>query len=372
MANNYKKRFHNIITHVSTRKKGVSGMMRVRNDSEFIEACIESCIDALDELIIVYNDCSDSSPMIIQKMVNKYPEKIRAYEYLPEIFAWNLDEKQVHDILSGEINEANTLSGYYNFALQKTSYEFVMKIDADQIYFTQKLKLITDAYRCKRIWYKPPITAYYYLIKFVVYFFAAKHFKHIRFKINRSFCCNYVNNMLKLIKYSKNNSSLSGYNVYNKNGNLYHSLGKNTKDGYPNILVPFNGEGDHPIFKVKSSTYFVPSHDSKYENLLKSGKCVIEKLINIGTIGKGSLLPLGVCWLHLNANRKANYIAQAKVFELYREFFITTKYFAELDIKTIVNNQSSIANWILFDFIHKIDNDNFIEEKTMKYLNTIL
>ena len=49
-------------------KRGVSGIMRVKNDAEFIKASVESCIDALDELIIVYNDCSDNSPQVIEEM----------------------------------------------------------------------------------------------------------------------------------------------------------------------------------------------------------------------------------------------------------------------------------------------------------------
>lgn len=34
-------------------KNKVAGIMRVKNDGMFIERCIESCIDALDELIVV-------------------------------------------------------------------------------------------------------------------------------------------------------------------------------------------------------------------------------------------------------------------------------------------------------------------------------
>ena len=41
--------------------KRVAGIMRVRNEGNFIHDCVESCIDALDELIVVYNDCTDNS-----------------------------------------------------------------------------------------------------------------------------------------------------------------------------------------------------------------------------------------------------------------------------------------------------------------------
>ena len=49
------------------RKRGVSGILRVKNDAEFVGAAIDSCIDALDELVIVYNDCTDDSPRIIKE-----------------------------------------------------------------------------------------------------------------------------------------------------------------------------------------------------------------------------------------------------------------------------------------------------------------
>ena len=58
-------------------RKRVAGIMRVKNDGVFVRACIESCIDALDELIVVHNDCTDNSVEEIEKMVVKYPVKVR-------------------------------------------------------------------------------------------------------------------------------------------------------------------------------------------------------------------------------------------------------------------------------------------------------
>ena len=55
----------------------VAGILRVKNDGMFIERCIESCIDALDELIVVYNDCTDNSVAEIDKMVARYSNKVK-------------------------------------------------------------------------------------------------------------------------------------------------------------------------------------------------------------------------------------------------------------------------------------------------------
>ena len=62
------------------RIPGISGIMRVKDDGEFIEASVESCIEALDELVIVYNDCTDNSPEVIHRMGEKYPKKIKIYQ----------------------------------------------------------------------------------------------------------------------------------------------------------------------------------------------------------------------------------------------------------------------------------------------------
>lgn len=63
----------------------VAGIMRVKNEGTFVKNCVESCIDALDELIIVYNDCTDNSVEEIMKIATKYPGKIRYYEYPYEV-----------------------------------------------------------------------------------------------------------------------------------------------------------------------------------------------------------------------------------------------------------------------------------------------
>ena len=52
----------------NNRKNGVSGFMRIKNEEQFIEKVVLSWIDYVDELIIVYNDCSDKTPIILKKL----------------------------------------------------------------------------------------------------------------------------------------------------------------------------------------------------------------------------------------------------------------------------------------------------------------
>lgn len=58
-------------------KDGLSGIIRAKNEEKFIEPCIKTCVDALDELIIVYNDCTDRTPEIVESMCKLYPDKVK-------------------------------------------------------------------------------------------------------------------------------------------------------------------------------------------------------------------------------------------------------------------------------------------------------
>lgn len=291
------------ITHIAeNRKNGVSGMMRVKNDAEFLEASIDSCIDALDELIIVYNDCTDNSPELILKKQQQYPDKIKVYEYKPEIYAWNLTKQQVDDILQGKISPIHVLANYYNFALAKTSRKYVMKIDADQIYFSHKLRLICDAYRYN--YGNLLLSIIFSIIPLIVISCVLVYLKinYLLFKSKKFHFSNwmwdlYFTNLIRVIKSVKPNIALHGINSVIQDGTLYVSLSKENTDG-PNILPPLNGGGDHPIFRVTPKTYFIPYHDDTYNKLNQRDNSVIELLV-----GVNRLVYAGVSWIHLNAYR---------------------------------------------------------------------
>lgn len=110
------------------RKEGLSGFMRLRNEGEFLKSVILSWIDALDELIIVFNNCHDNTEQIAHECAEKYPDKIKIYHYLPVVYPQgslynlNLPTSSPHSIVN-----------YYNFALSRTSRKWTIKIDGDII-----------------------------------------------------------------------------------------------------------------------------------------------------------------------------------------------------------------------------------------------
>ena len=59
------------------RPLGVTGILRCQNSADFLDACIESCIEGLDELIAVYHNCTDETANILKRKQSKYPNKIK-------------------------------------------------------------------------------------------------------------------------------------------------------------------------------------------------------------------------------------------------------------------------------------------------------
>ena len=62
------------------RKKypiGISGILRCKNCDDFLEACIDSVIDALDELVAVYHECTDRTVAILERKRQQYHDQWR-------------------------------------------------------------------------------------------------------------------------------------------------------------------------------------------------------------------------------------------------------------------------------------------------------
>ena len=129
------------------RPIGVSGLLRVKNDEDFLSACIDSCIGPLDELIIVCQPSDDRTQQIVETKRRQYPDKIRAYFYRPRVLSHNLSVEELEYAKKLPSDSIHLLANYYNYTLSKASYRYAVKIDADQIYFPEKLQRFGDAYR---------------------------------------------------------------------------------------------------------------------------------------------------------------------------------------------------------------------------------
>ena len=82
------------------RPLGVTGILRCQNSADFLDACIESCIEGLDELIAVYHNCTDETANILKRKQSKYPYKIKIFEYQPYIYPIDLTDEQFQETMN--------------------------------------------------------------------------------------------------------------------------------------------------------------------------------------------------------------------------------------------------------------------------------
>ncbi|MSN95606.1 hypothetical protein F1B92_00065 [Campylobacter sp. FMV-PI01] len=123
------------------RSDGLSGFIRCKNEGEFLEQVIDSWIDLVDELIVVFNDSSDNTEEILTNSFKKYPQKLKAYHYLPKVFSQGSDNfKELEE------DDYQSLVNYYNFTLSKTTKKWALKIDGDIILDKEKIPLIKECF----------------------------------------------------------------------------------------------------------------------------------------------------------------------------------------------------------------------------------
>lgn len=337
-------------------RNGLSGILRVKNEQEFVEACIDSCIEALDELIIVYNDCTDSTPKIIERKRSEYPTKIKVYPYEYEIYGTNLSKEKFEKTLALPDDSPHLLCNYYNFALSKASYQFAMKIDADQIYCTEELQRWADLCRhpkqCRWSFKCIGGAIFYYMFLLYRYICLVKCKKSLPFLPIRIISClkeYYIAYGKYLFGKGKACFSLSGLNVFRNRNRWYVTLGR--MDEALNVAPPYNGEGDHLIFRVSSDTYY-KRFVFDYYNILKTDRySIIEEFVH-----PYKVFFVGFVWFHMSQMRLNCRAQMQNAQQEHPEAFAEISKFYSLSFKQIDKyvdkSMTTIYQRVLFRFIH--------------------
>lgn len=110
------------------RLPGISAFMRIRNGADFLERTILSHAEFFDEIVVVFNQCTDDTPHILERMQQRIGPKLRVVHYTDRVFP------------PGSEGHASTSSvapasmvNYSNFALATTSRRTVTKLDDDHL-----------------------------------------------------------------------------------------------------------------------------------------------------------------------------------------------------------------------------------------------
>lgn len=295
------------------RPIGVSGLMRVKDEEEYVEASINSVIDALDELIICYQECSDGTTAIIEHKQKEYPGKIKVYFYAPKVYAHNLTPDELAYACSLPDDSPHLLSSYYNYALSKATYRYAVKIDADQVYFSERMQQICEAYRSEKQVKRSMLER---VVEKCICYGTLNYKNKLKIGIQKSLSVFfdldslYKQSVLKRIANEKCLTWVSGINLYKEEGDSYYiSLGD---------MHPYNGTYDHCFFEITDETYYYPG-----KQFLQLFPNSLIETFHLDPESKST--SYGFLWYHLRACKKLNRIKGLKGIEhhLFKQF--TTK-----------------------------------------------
>lgn len=341
----------------TNRKVGLSGLMRVKNDAQTLAQSIDSCIDALDELIITYHECTDGSAQIIENKKRQYPNKILVIPYPYHVIGVEATEEEYEYAKTLPFGHPQLLATYYNNALQYVNYKYVVKIDADQIYFTQALsdlrnhilkgvhqnklarffgkfinKVFCQGRGRKRLWSK------WHPLHYLQYIFVPLFRKQ------------YVEYAASELLKGNGYLSLSGVNVLQYNNQWYAPIGCKTENG---AWWLFNGIGDHLIFEADEHTEYLPWDYSPSFGK----KVIIEKFIY--PVEKQMLL-LGFYWFHLRPMKGSLYSQLIQHYENHPMTLLPVNQLGRIRYNRLIKHlEKDDAYYLLiktfFSFVYNLD-----------------
>lgn len=333
---------------IADRKNGLSGLIRTRNEASLLAPCIDSCIGALDELIVVCSDCTDKTVEILKKKKQQYPDKLKFFEYNRNVLSFDLTKEEFEYAKKLPDDSPRLYANLCNFGLSKTSYKYVTKIDADQLYFSDELKQWRDVcsgtVRVK--WSIRFVLGWFFMIYFSVY-------RRLSLKCGRPclrvlpdwlvtlFFKQYSDYSKWLLQRGKVLIALSGVNVF-KDDRWYVTF-----DGV-NIHPPYNGEGDTVIFKVSDKTYW----NRYYTNRVPYS---VTEVFNSPCRKLMFTYPM---WFHLHANRERCWEKVKKMKDEHPERFVPIEDFPNMTYRQVLAKMDRKAHTLfqmtLFALVHKI------------------
>ena len=124
------------------RAAGISAFMRIRNGQDFLEATVRSHIEHFDEVVALYNQCTDATADILLRLRQEFPHKLRVIHYVDRVHPPGSEGHA-----ATPPGSPNSLVNYYNAALAATRFAIATKLDDDHLAIAESTRELTQALR---------------------------------------------------------------------------------------------------------------------------------------------------------------------------------------------------------------------------------
>jgi hypothetical protein len=114
------------------RRKRISAMMRVKNEETFLRPSVESILHLVDEVVIIDNNSTDSTPRIARDLAQAHPQKIRTLRYPHTIARVGSENEALSSSVSGR-RSPRLLANYYNWCMRQCRMNYILKWDGDMV-----------------------------------------------------------------------------------------------------------------------------------------------------------------------------------------------------------------------------------------------
>ena len=301
----------------------------------------------MDELIVVYYDCTDETLQVLEEKKRLYPEKLKIYSYNHDVLSFDMTREEFEYTKTLPDDSPRLYCNLCNFGLSKMQYKYAMKIDADQIYFADEIKKWRDVCCGNNTvkWHYSFILGYIFTTYFSLYRrLSLKFNRPILWLLPNSLISFIIDKYLNLAKWKllqgKVCIALSGVNLF-KDDKWYIPF-----DKY-NIHPPYNGEGDTVIFKLSEETYYSRRYSDKITYSCTELFHQPYKMMFAGPV-----------WFHLHANRTYCVEKVRKVKKEHPELFVLVDDFLKMSYKDVLKKMDPQVNTlyqrILFALVHKM------------------
>lgn len=144
------------------RAPGISAIVRAKNEAQFLEQSVTSILPFADDVVLMFNDCTDATPDIVADLAQRHPEQIRAYEYVPHVFPPGSDEQRALPP-----DHVNSFVFSENFALSRARRRVCFLWDGDQLAIPEAFGKIMRQLRALKTyaaawWFSPHKWGYWY------------------------------------------------------------------------------------------------------------------------------------------------------------------------------------------------------------------